>query len=922
VPETLLQTKLYVPPSRPNIVSRPHLIERLNQGLQPGCKLILISAPAGFGKTTLVTEWIQQLKNVAWLSLDESDNDLSRFFTYLIAALQKVDKSIGIDIRAALQAPQPPPVENLLTMLVNEITAISDGHATGSGHRFILVLEDYHLIKTQPIHEALAFLLDHLPPQMHLVITSRDDPFLHLSRLRVRDQMTEIRAKQLRFSFQETTAFLNQVMGLGLPNDDVAALETRTEGWIAGLHLAALSMQEHEDATTFISAFAGDDRYVGDYLIDEVLAQRPQGTREFLLQTSVLDRMTGPLCDAVTGQKGGQKMLQRLERANLFIVPLDNRRRWYRYHHLFADLLRQRLEESTFPQEIKTLHRRASQWYEENDFFVEAVEHALAAKDYENAIHLIELSLQEMFRHSQLNILLGWWAQLPHELVILHPALCISSSWAWVAIGHPEEAERCLQITEQALDAKMEELFVDGGRGQISSPEIQSGLVDVAVIRAQLAIGQGEIAEALRLTGLVLPYLEDDDQPFLYNPPTDLRNLVFFIMGMAHKFRGELKEAGKALQDAAELAYERRNVHLVSTAYGHLATVQALQGQLRQAESTCRRGLQLVQEIARQRSPISSLCQAGLGILLYEQNDLEAAQYHLQEAIAVARPWGHWEGFLPGYTGLAQLRAAQGEWDEAFAALDELAALIQNYPHLMPAVESFRAMLWVAQGDVAAANRWAQSAGLDADSEIDALREAEFITLVRILIAQGAFDEAVKLFARLLETAETGERWGRVIQLLVLKAVANDGMSQSDEAFAALSRALALAKPEGYVRTFVDVGPPMAQLLYRAVESGVAPDYAGRLLAAFPQAESTAPAQTKIPTPDRLPPIVKPLSDREIEVLQLIAAGHSNKEIAQTLYLSQGTVKVHAHNIYSKLGVNGRTQAVAKARELGILPLN
>ncbi len=918
MPETLLQTKLYVPPSRPNIVSRPRLIERLNQGLQHGHKLTLISAPAGFGKTTLVTEWIQQLKNVAWLSLDESDNDLARFFTYLIAALQKVDKSIGIDIRAALRAPQPPPVENLLTMLVNEITAISDDHATGSGHRFILVLEDYHLIKTQPIHEALAFLLDHLPPQMHLVITSRDDPFLHLSRLRVRDQMTEIRAKQLRFSFQETTAFLNQVMGLGLPDDDVAALETRTEGWIAGLHLAALSMQEHEDATTFISAFAGDDRYVGDYLIDEVLAQRPQGTREFLLQTSVLDRMTGPLCDAVTGQKGGQKMLQRLDQANLFIVPLDNRRRWYRYHHMFADLLCQRLEESTYPQEIKTLHLRASQWYEENDFFVEAVEHALAAKDYENAIHLIELSLQEMFRHSQLNILLGWWAQLPHELVILHPALCISSSWAWVATGQPEEAERCLQITEQALGAKMDELFVDGGGGQISSPESLSGLVDVAIIRAQLAIGRGEIGEALRLTGLVLPYLEDDDQPFLYNPPMDLRNLVFFIMGIAHKLRGELREAGKALLDAAELAYERRNVHLVSTAYGHLATVQALQGQLRQAESTCRRGLQLVQEIARQRSPISSLCQAELGIVLYEQNDLEAAQYHLQEAIAVARPWGHWEGFLPGYTGLAQLRAAQGEWDEAFAALDELAELGQSNPEaVIPTVESFKARLWAAQGNVEAAGLWAETSGIHVDGELSYPREEESIVLARVLMAQKRWDAAARLIGRLLEVTESGERWGRVIELLILQALVLGAQDRPDAALEPLARALTLAEPQGYVRIFVDEGEPMAQLLYRAAAHGITPGYTGELLAAFQNLESAPVVESEVREPKS--GIIEPLSARELEVLDCLTEGLSNREIAQRLTISLTTVKTHTRNIYRKLDVHSRSQAVAKGKALGIV---
>jgi len=505
----LLQTKLYIPPVRPNLVSRPRLIERLNEGMTR--RLTLISAPAGFGKTTLLSEWVAGSgRPVAWLSLDEGDNDPVRFLAYFVAAVQTTpslsEAGVGESALAVLQSPQPPPVEAILTALINEIATIPKP--------FILVLDDYHVIEAQPIHDALIFLLDHLPPQMHLSLATRSDPFLPLSRLRARGQMTDIRADDLRFSPQETTTFLNQVMGLALSGDQVAILESRTEGWIAGLQLAALSIRGQDDTARLISAFAGDDRYIGDYLVDEVLARRPKGTRDFLLQTSILDRLTGPLCDAVPGNEDGQNVLKKLERANLFIVPLDNRRRWYRYHHLFADLLRQRLEESTTLQDIESLHQRASQWYEENDFLIEAVEHKLAAGNHEDVMRLIEQGAGEIFQRSQLNTLTKWWARLSRELVTSRPRLCMIYAWAWLATGHPEEAESCLQAIEQALGTEMGDLERDGAGAM--DPAVQAALVEVAVVRAQLAVGRGVIPNALRLSRLVLLYLEDDNSAFAH----------------------------------------------------------------------------------------------------------------------------------------------------------------------------------------------------------------------------------------------------------------------------------------------------------------------------------------------------------------------------------------------------------------------
>jgi LuxR family maltose regulon positive regulatory protein len=724
--------------------------------------------------------------------------------------------------------------------------------------------------------------------------------------------MIDIRADDLRFSPQEMSTFLNQVMGLALSGDQVATLETRTEGWIAGLQLAALSMRGQEDAAGFISAFTGDDRYISDYLVDEVLTQQSKDTKDFLLQTSILDRMTGPLCDIVTNREGSQNVLEKLEQANLFIVPLDNRRLWYRYHHLFADLLRQRLEESTPLEEIKSLHRLASQWYEENDFLIEAVEHGLAAEDYEDMIRLIGEGATELFTRSQMNFLLKWQARLPRELVASRPRLCMVFIWAWVATGHPEEAEHCLQTIEQTLGAGMDDLFTEGG-AETMDPAIWGALAEVAVVRAQLAIGRGDITGALKLTRLVLPYLKDDEGPYLHNTPKESRMVVSFIMGLVQKSSGDLSAAEKTLSNAAALGQEQGNVQIVAVASGHLASVQATQGRLRRAVQTWQCGLQLVQEMAGRRSPLSGLLQAELGNLLFEQNDLEAALHHLREGIAVAKPWSYWDTLVLGYTGLARVKAAQGDIGGAFAALDELAALGQNNPQtVMPAVESFRAKLWAVQGEVDRARRWAERTGLDADSEIDVFREGELVILAHVLMAQKEWDKATSLISRLLDATEAGKRWRCVIELLALQALILDAQGKQDEALEVLARALTLAEPEGYVRTFVDESEPMAALLRRAASRGIAPGYTPKLLAAFePDTISGKPPAATT--------LIEPLSERELEVLRLLKTELSGPEIARELTIALPTLRFHTRNIYGKLGVHNRIQAVTRAETLGLL---
>jgi len=914
----ILLTKLFIPPTRPELVTRSRLIEKLNHSLQR--KLTLISAPAGFGKTTLVTDWLQTQGDdvsspflLGWLSLDEGDNDVVRFLTYLINAfnrIQGLETEIGVGALQMLQSPQPPQPETTLIAVINEIALVTD--------KIVLILDDYHLIDSQQVHESLNFLIENLPPQLHLVITTREDPPIPISRLRARGQLNELRAVDLRFTVEETAVFLNQIMGLYLSAADIVTLETRTEGWIAGLQMVAVSMQGSQDVDGFIKSFTGSHRYVLDYLIEEVLEQQTEEIQNFLLQTSILERLNGSLCDALTGGNNSQQVLETLDRANLFIVPLDEERRWYRYHHLFADLLRQRLNTLINFQEIKILHQRASEWYEENEYLVKAVDQAIAAQDYENAIRLILDGVEVIFHTSQLNLLERWWTQLPRDLVAAHPRLSMIYGWTWLSTGHPDEAEVSLQFVEKSLGKEMSILFKKGKNAQKLSPENRAVLAEIAVVRSQVALVRGDFNQALKLAKLTLPFIENEDLPVFHVPAVESRAVVVFTMGMAHKVRGELKEASKTLLQAADLAYERRNIHLVPIAYGNLATVQMLQGFLNKAEHTCRQGLKIDQELVQERSPASALVQVELGNVLLERNHQEDAFKNLQEALAVASPWNPVEAIVSGYTGLARLRVAQGEWEEAFAALDELAIVGKNHAQLvMPVVEAYRAKLWAAQKDINAIRGWVLSAGLDADGELETYREDEYLFLARAFIAQDETEKAANLLARLLKRAEDAGKLGKVIEILILQGLVYQLRDETEQALAALSKALELAESENYVRIFVDEGPPMARLLYAALSQGIAPDYIHELLAAFPVEEPDEIPQLQ--TQPHKSVLFEPLSDRELEVLSLVAAGLTRKEIASQLILSLNTVKTHTRNIYGKLGVNNQMQAVGKARALGLL---
>jgi LuxR family maltose regulon positive regulatory protein len=909
----LLTTKLYIPSPRPNLVPRSRLIRRLDKGLNLEHKLTLISAPAGFGKTTLLSEWAAGCgRPVAWVSLEKGDNDPVRFWAYFVVALQTVQADIGEAALATLQSPgvagaaTPLSIEVLLTGLINEIAEISNP--------FALVLDDYHLlIEAQPIHDALAFLLDHLPPQMHLVIATRADPPLPIARLRGRGQVTELRQADLRFTLDEAAAFLNQVMGLELSTDDVAALASRTEGWIAGLQMAAASMQGRKDIASFVRAFTGSNRYILDYLVEEVLQRQPSHIQTFLLQTSILDRLTSPLCNAVIGDWildiaeqtqypisniQSQTILEYLESSNLFIVPLDNQRRWYRYHRLFADLLRQRLHQ-THPDLVPTLHRRASEWHEQNGLTAEAIDHALSAEDFERAADLVEQAAEATLMRSEVATFLNWVETLPDELVRARPTLCVFHAWALLWRGLPVDD----------IELRLQDV---GG-------DIDLALGKAVALRGFIAIFQGQWARATELCRQALEQLPEDD--------VFLRSISTWILSISELANGDLRTGSRALDEVVSMSQEAGNVMIAVPAVCHLARLSIRQGQLHKAKAIYQRALKLGTTESGQRLPIASEALIGLGELSYEWNDLESAARYLEESIELSQQWSGIAA-LDAYIPLAHVRQAQGDIDGARDAIHK-AQEISVKTDALEADDLFvalvQARLWVAQGNLEAAMRWAEERGLEEGSDSleleesddffsSRLRKYEHLVLARLLTAQGRPEEVLALLEPLLLRMEQQGRTDLLIEIQTLRALAYQAKGGIEQALSALERALSLAEPGGYVRTFVDKGSPMAQLLYEAAARRLAPAYIGRLLAAFPVSEA------KPPSPVLPAEMIEPLTGRELEVLQLIAEGLSNREIAQQLVLSLPTVKWHTSNIYGKLGVKNRTQAVAKARALGILP--
>ncbi|HEY6542376.1 MAG TPA: LuxR C-terminal-related transcriptional regulator [Ktedonobacteraceae bacterium] len=927
MPTPILATKLYIPPLRPNVVLRSRLIERLNEGLHR--KLTLIAAPAGFGKTTLVSEWVAFIERpTAWLSLDAGENDPARFLAYLVAALQTIAPTIGEGVLGVLQSSQPPPTEAILTALLNEITTLPDS--------FVLVLDDYHLIDAKPVDMALTYLVEHLPPQMHLVIATREDPQLPLARLRARSHLTELRAADLRFTASEAAAFLTQVMGLSLSAADIAALEDHTEGWIAGLQLAALSMQGHQDVSGFIRAFAGDHRYIVDYLVEEVLQRQPAPVRSFLLQTSILDQLHGPLCDAVTGQEGGNARLEALERGNFFVVPLDDTRHWYRYHHLFAEVLSAHLRAEQ-PDHLATLHRRASAWYEQHGSVADAIRHALAACDFGRAADLVELAVPAMARSRQEATVLGWLNALPGEVVRGRPVLSVHYAGALLLHGRLEGVEARLRDAEQWLDTKTDrdELVLASSAEMVVVDEEEfRGLPGmIAVYRAAIALALGNVADTMTYARRALDLVPEDDH--------HRRGSAAGFLGLAYWTRGDLEAAHRSYAEC--MALVQRSGH-ISDALGcsiALADIRISQGRLREAMRTYERGLQLATEQSALPLRGAADMHVGMSELHRERDDLHAATQHLLRSKELGELAGLPQNRYRWCVAMARILAAQGDLDGALDLLQEAERLYVSdfFPNVHP-LAAWKTRMWVAQGRVGEAFDWAREHGLSGALDLSYLREFEHITLVRILLARSKSDrtehsihDAMDLLERLLHAAEAGERTGSIIEILMLQALAHQVQGDLSAALVPLERALSLAEPEGYVRIFVDEGLPMAVLLAKLHEharkrsrvalTNVPLTFIERLLALLRGErvqEGISPAATSsasAPVPAQS--LLDPLTERELEVLRLIAAGLSNRAIAARLVLALSTVKSYVNTIYGKLQVESRTQAVARARALHLL---
>jgi ATP/maltotriose-dependent transcriptional regulator MalT len=898
----LLATKLYIPPARSNRVPRPRLIGQLSS-TPP---LTLLVAPAGFGKTTLLSDWISQSEcHVTWLSLEDGDNDPIRFWVYIIAALQKLQANLCESALALLQSPQPPPITSILSTLINEISSFPEN--------FSIVLDDYHLIKTQPIHEALTFLLDHLPPQMHIILTARADPPLPIARLRARNQLTELRADDLRFTLDEAVVFLNEVMGLRLSADNVNVLESRTEGWIAGLQLAALSMQGRENVAGFLESFSGSHRHVLTYLAEEVLEQRPKGTLDFLLQTSILDQLYGSLCDAVTGGNHSQTLLQKLEEANLFIVPLDDQGKWYRYHHLFVDLLRARLQQS-HPDLIPELHRRASVWYEQNELMTEAINHALIAQAFDRAAMLVEQIAPMMIQRSESIKLLTWLSILPEENVQTRPRLALYFCWGLLLSGQIRVAAARLEAIEATLtkdEAKR-------------TPELQG---HIAAMRARLLRESGDLASTIALSQQGLAQLPKQD--------TLLRARITLDLTIAHYLQGEFEPASQMLSETIAAS---QTVHQLlsklSAVYLHVQILRA-QGALSQALQLCLEEVELLTKCGWQNFPAAGFLYVTLGDLLRERNELITATEYLDKGITLGQEGGNPYVLIAGLTWLAWLRQSQGDATGSQQAINTAIQLVQEkqisrfWP--LPLTTCYQARIRIAQGDLAAASQWAQVSGLNpADPPVSYLYEVDYLTLSRLWIAQGNLEAAESLLLGLHHTAMSAGRQGSLIEIRILQAITSAGQKRSEMALAALGEALDLAEPEGFIRIFLDEGEPMIEIIRTwTLETGSHKDlnnkqkrllaYAEKLLGAFTKNLSEGP-MTKGKANPRIhqPTLVEPLTVRELEVLHLIAEGLSNDAIARKLFLSTGTVKVHLKHIYGKLDVNSRTQAIARLRELNL----
>ena len=866
------------------------------------CPLTLLTAPAGFGKTTLIASCVvDQGTPVAWLSLDKDDTRADRFLRYLLAALQQVDNTVGNEAARLLEeSPQVHP-ETILTLLINDLISFP-------GEK-VLVLDDYQFINSQVVHEAVTFLLEHCPKTFHLVIATRSDPLLPLARLRARGQMVELRAADLRFTEAEAAQFLNDVMGLHLDAISVRVLEERTEGWIAGLQMAALSMRDREDVVGFIEGFSGTNRYILDYLLEEVLASQSPDVQRFLLYTSILERLSAPLCDAVLANEEGvfnqsDSILKYLEKANLFLVPLDDERTWYRYHHLFADLLDAQLQKSLGIQGVAQLHIYASDWHAQNGSIIEAINHASQASDDERVKHFIEQNYMELVSRGEQSWLRFWVGRLSKEIVYQKPWLCLYEAYSYSWFGKLDEAGQLLEEAEKQI------------RAGTSVSETNSILAHLSYVKSRVTAMRGDTLQAIQYCLAARQYAPTSNLAL----QLDTR----ITLGYEYFLNGDYANANPILAETVRIGTAAGAVINTVAASCILARLYAVQGLLTKSHDTYQFAAKSIPEASGQHLGAKALVDVGIAEVLYEQNDLAAALTHIKQGLTLLPWWDKADDWILAYITLSRIHLAQANRAEAEDAAQKAIQFAQTrgvFSEACQAVKVAQVRLWLARGEFRSANHWlaSQEDHFEPNGPLRFEDEIIRIAQARILITTDKPNEAIGLLSHLEETAQSAGRMSRVIEILLLQVLARREIGDSDEAMLILAKCLAMAEPEGYVRVFLDEGQPMRFLIAQWVaqaEPGKLQNYAVRLLAAFDSEPTNPPSQENLHSSGNLE---ETLSQRELEVLDLIALGMTNQEIARQLIISPGTVKAHTASIYRKLDVANRTEAVARARILGIL---
>jgi len=918
--DSIIRTKLHLPFIRSELVQRPRLKARIAEGLRG--PLTLITAPAGFGKTTLIASSIADYGlPVGWLSLDRNDNQIWRFLSYLVAALQTADHTVGSEAAQLLEASHQAPSEIILTSIINDLDI--------AHKEMILVLDDYQFLNNRAVHQAVAFTLEHSPKTFHLVIATRSDPALNLTRMRARGQVVELRASDLRFNETDAAHFLNDIMGLHLDAESVTVLSERTEGWITGLQMAALSMRDREDVYGFIEGFSGTNRYILDYLLEEVLANQPPEIQRFLLHTSILERLSAPLCDAITGIKAGveeccqeslplyidsQSILEHLERENLFLIPLDDKRIWFRYHHLFSDLLRSQLQKSLVEQDIAQLHILASEWHAQYGSVVEAIDHASFASDQERVERFIEQSYKELVSRGEQSWLRLWTSKLSKDQIYSRPMLCIYKAYSLSWYGELDEAERLLEEAEKHIQS------------DISSTDADSMRVLLAYVKSRVTAMRGDMQLAIKFC------LEARENVPANNLALQLDTSI--TLGYEYFLSGDYANATSILNETIQSGKKAGAVINTVAALCVLARMYAVQGQLKKSYDTYQTAEHSIPQISGGHLGARALVEIGFADVLCEWNDLDAALRHMKQALALLPWWDKADDLVLAHLTLARIHLAQANRSDAIGAIEKANQIIQTrsvFSEAHNAIEIAQVKLWLAQGNVLAANRWAASQNdhLNSDDQFGFENELAHIARARIFIAQNKPNEAINLLSHLEQAARSAGRIGRVIEILILQALALQKIGDSGHAILALKKCLTMAEPEGYVRVFLDEGQPMLMTIAQwLAHAGTSPlrDYAIQLLSHF----DSEPHIVKKTKEKAYPPgdlssssgqaLIEPLSQRELEVLHLIAMGGTNKEIARQLVVSPGTVKAHTASIYRKLDVVNRTEAVSRARQLNILP--